>query len=299
MSDSPKNSKADETLPRAKIRRSSWSFPVVWIVPLVAAIVAGYVAYDRAREFGPKITITFNDSSGVVTGQTPIKYRGIPIGEVTAVELSKDLRHAKVKARLQRSATPIAREGSVFWIVRPEVGIGNITGLQTVLTGPEIQVLPGTGEPKSDFVGLESAPVAIETRGLKIILRVSHLGSLRKNSPVTYRGVEVGVVQNTHLSPDATAADIQVLIRQRYAGLVRDNSVFWNVSGASVSAGLFKGVEFKMESLRTLAVGGIAFATPGDTNSRRVKNGTVFPLYAEPAKEWLAWAPRIPIPPGK
>ncbi len=299
MSDFPKTPKTAEALPKARITSRNWSFPVVWVVPVVAAIVAAYVAYDRAREFGPKVTITFNDSSGVVTGQTPIKYRGVPIGEVTAVELSKDLKHARVKARLRRSASPIAREGSLFWIVRPEVGFGNIAGLQTVLTGPEIQVLPGSGGPTSEFAGLESAPVAIETSGLKIILRVSHIGSLRKNSPVTYRGVEVGVIQDIHLSADATAADMQVLIRQRYAGLVRENSVFWNVSGASFSAGLFKGMEFKMESLRTLAVGGIAFATPSDTNSRRVKDGTVFPVYTEPAKEWLAWTPRIPIAPEK
>lgn len=147
---------------------------------------------------------------------------------------------------------------------------------------PRIQVLPGSGGPKSEFVGLESAPVAIEASGLKIILRVGHIGSLRKNSPVTYRGVEVGVVQEIRLSADASAADLHVLISQRYAGLVRENSVFWNVSGASFSAGLLKGVEFNMESLRTLAVGGIAFATPNGTNTRHVKDRTVFPVYMVP-----------------
>ncbi len=299
MSDMPKNAGAAEAMPRAKVRSSSWSFSVVWVVPVVAAIVAAYVAYDRSREFGPKITITFNDSSGVITGQTPIKYRGVPIGEVTAVELSKDLKYARVKARLQRSAAPIAREGSVFWIVRPEVGIGNITGLQTVLTGPEIQALPGSGEPKSEFVGLENAPPDLEGKGLKLILRTSHPGFLRHNSPVYYRGVEVGVVQDAQLSSNATSADIHVFITQRYAPLVRSGSVFWNVSGVDVSAGLFRGVEVKVESLRTLVAGGIAFATPNDPQARRAKEGAVFPLYAEPRKEWLGWAPQIPIPPEK
>lgn len=299
MSDSQNNSKADETLPKVKIKRGGWSFPVVWVVPVVAAIVAAYVAYDRAREYGPKITITFNDSSGVVTGQTPIKYRGVPIGEVTAVELSKDLKHAMVMARLQHSAAPIAREGSVFWIVRPEVGIGSITGLQTVLTGPEIQVLPGRGEPKSEFVGLETAPPDLEGKGLKITLRTSRPGFLRHNSPVYYRGVEVGVVQDIQLSANATSVDIHVFIKQRYAPLVRNGSVFWNVSGVDVSAGLFRGVEIKVESLRTLVAGGIAFATPNDPQARRAKDGTVFPLYAESKKEWLQWAPKISIPPEK
>jgi len=299
MSDIQENPGAGTELPNADVKATHRGISVVWVVPLVAAIVAGYVAYDRARDIGPKITITFNDGNGIIAGQTPVKFRGVKIGEVTAVALSDDHRHAEVKVRLERSAGSIAKGGSVFWIVRPEVGFDNIAGLGTVISGPEIRVSPGTGEFKSEFTGLERAPVAIETSGLRIILRVSRVGSLRRNSPVTYRGVEVGVVQDAHLSADATAADIQVLIRERYAGLVRDKSVFWNVSGMSVSAGLFKGMQFKMESLQTLAVGGIAFATPSYANSKRVKDGTVFPVYAEPAKEWLAWAPRIPIPPEK
>jgi paraquat-inducible protein B len=296
MSDAPKNGKADHGLPRAEIKHRGWRFPVVWLVPLVVAIVAVYVAYDRSREFGPKITITFNDSSGVVTGQTPIKYRGVPVGEVTAVRLSKDLRHAEVRARLQRSAAPIARDGSIFWIVRPEVGLGNITGLQTVLTGPEIQVLPGSGVPKSEFVGLESPPQDFEGKGLRIVLRTSHLGFLKKNSPVYYRGMEVGVVQDTQLSNNATAVDVHAVIEQRYAPLVRSGSVFWDVSGVDVSGGLFRGLDIKVESLRTLVAGGVAFATPDDPQGARARDGAVFPLYAESKPEWLEWAPQISMP---
>jgi paraquat-inducible protein B len=299
MSNSPENLEAGTELPKANVKGTRWGFSAAWIVPAVAALVTGYVAYDRIRDLGPTITITFADGSGIKAGQTPVKYRGVQIGEVTAVALSDDHRQAEVKVRLERAAASMAKDGSVFWIVRPEVGFDNIAGLGTVISGSEIQVLPGTGEIKSEFAGLDRAPVAVESSGLKIILRVSKVGSLRRNSPVTYRGIEVGVVQDTHLSADARAADIQALIRPRYAGLVRENSVFWNVSGARVSAGLFQGVELRMESLRTLAVGGIAFATPSATNARPVKDGAVFPVHAEPAKEWLAWAPRIPLPPEK
>lgn len=136
MSDSQENPEVAEELPRAKLKRRGWNFPVVWVVPVVAAIVAGYLVYDRVQEYGPGIMIKFKEGSGLRTGQTPIKYRGVPIGEVTAVELSEDQQHVVVKGRLRRWGASIAREGSVFWIVRPEVGIGNITGLGTVITGP-------------------------------------------------------------------------------------------------------------------------------------------------------------------
>ncbi len=299
MNDSQKNPELAEELPKAKVKRRRWGFPAVWVVPAVAAIVAGYLVYDRVHEFGPKITIKFKDGSGLKTRQTSIKYRGVPVGEVMEVELSEDQAHVLVKARLRRSAASIAREGSVFWIVRPEVGIGNITGLGTVITGPEIDVMPGTGEVKSEFVGLDSSPVALERKGLKIVLRSSRLGSLRPSSPVYYRGIEVGAVQDCQLSANAATVDIHVFIKQRYANLVRHGSKFWNVSGVDVSVGLFRGVEIKTESLRSLVAGGIAFATPIDSTARPVKAGTVFLLYDEPKKEWLEWTPEIPIPPAK
>ncbi len=289
---------ADE-LPKAKVQRKKWNFPIVWVVPVVAAIVAGYLIYNRVQEFGPNIMIKFKDGSGLKAGGTPIKYRGVPVGEVTALELSEDQQHVLVKARLRRSAASIARGGSVFWIVRPEVGIGNITGLGTVITGPEIVVMPGTGGAKSAFVGLESSPVALERKGLKIVLRSSRLGSLKPSSPVYYRGIEVGAVQDCQLSSNATTVDIHVFIKQRYVKLVRNGSKFWNVSGMDVSLGLFRGLEINVESLRSLVAGGIAFATPDDPKDNPVKDGMVFPLYDKPQKEWAEWAPKIPIPPEK
>lgn len=299
MSESRKRHEADAALPTAKMMHWRWRLPVVWVVPIVAAFVAGYLVVDRVREAGSTITIKFQDGGGLRIRQTPIKYRGVPIGEVTGVKLSEDRQHVLVMARLQRSAASIAREGSMFWVVRPEVGIGNITGLGTVVTGPEIQVLPGTGKPASEFVGLERAPVAVEGEGLKIVLRASRLGSLKPRSPVYYRGIEVGAVYELQLGADATAVDIHVFIQQRYTPLVRHGSKFWNVSGAAVSGGLFQGVNVKIESLSSLVAGGITFATPPQPNVKPVQDGTVFTLYGGPAKEWLRWAPPIPIPPGR
>jgi paraquat-inducible protein B len=295
MDDGHRTRNPIEDLPRAQVTRRRWAAATVWAIPLVAVLVAGYLVYDRISDYGPEITIRFRDGSGIKVTQTPIRYRGVQVGEVTGIALSGDHRYVEVKARLQHSAASIAREGTLFWIVRPELGIGNITGLATVLSGPEIQALPGTGEQRLEFTGLESAPAGLELRGLKIVVRTSNLGSLQRHSPVYYRGVEVGVVQDASLTPDATAVHVHVLIRQPYAPLVRANSVFWNVSGVSVSGGLVRGVEVKLESLRSLAAGGINFATP-NANARPAREGQVFPLHATGKKEWLTWAPKIELP---
>lgn len=284
-----------EELPRARVRRKrSWLLHAFWVVPLVAAGVAGWLIAERLRAYGPEITIDFRDGNGLRPGQTPIKFRGVQVGEVSRLELSEDRRHVHVKARLQRSAADLAREGAVFWVVRPQVGWGNVTGLATVISGPEIQVLEGKGEPARTFQGLEHAPVALGEPGLKIVLRAERPESLRPNSPVYFRGVEVGTVQEIALAPNATAADVHVIIWQRYAALVRSGSAFWNVSGISLRGGIFKGLELQLESLRALIAGGVEFASP--EKSPPAKAGTVFFLHDTPKKEWLAWSARIRVP---
>lgn len=295
MSDAKKLTEPATPLPEARLRKTWRIFRAVWVVPLLAVVVAAYVVVDRIREMGPAITIMFKDVNGLKIGQTPIKYRGVPIGEVTAFELNEDLQQVRVTARLQRAAAAIAREGSAFWIVRPEVGAASITGLGTVISGPEIGVLPGSGKPRSDFVGLENSPVLREDKGLKVVLLSRHLKSLKPTSPIYYRGIEIGAVQQTQLGADATEAQVHVLIKQRYANLVRDGAKFWNVSGVDANIGLFSGVEINIESLPALMAGGIALAVPEDASARPVKDGAIFRLHEKPEQRWLQWAPKIAL----
>lgn len=284
-----------EELPRARVRRRRSWLQVMWIVPIVAAAVAAWLVYDRMRQYGPEITIQFRDGGGLRAGQTPIKYRGVQVGEVTGLQISEDREHVLVKARLQRASASLASEGAVFWIVRPQVGWGNVTGLNTVISGPEIQILAGKGDkPAKEFVGLERAPVALGMPGLKIILKAERPLSLRPNSPVYFRGVEVGVVQDIDLSRDSTAAEIHLIIWQRYAALVRTGSAFWDTSGVTVRGGLLKGMEIDFESVRSLIAGGIEFASP--EKSPQAKSGATFFLHASPQKEWLSWSAKVPVP---
>ncbi|HKW95191.1 MAG TPA: MlaD family protein [Methylomirabilota bacterium] len=291
----PPEREPEAPLPSATVRRRRWRFPLVWIVPLVAAIVAGSLVYNRLQEFGPTITIKFRDASGVKPDQTEIRYRGVPVGKVTTIELTPDHEYVVVTGRLRHSAAGLAKEGALFWIVRPEVGFGTVRGLSTVLTGSYIQVLPGSGKDRKCFVGLESASPTMGKAGLDITLAASQLGSVRLGAPVFYRGIEVGSVTATELSRDASAAHVKVFIAQRYARLVRVGSRFWLVSGIDVDFGLFRGLSINVESLRSLVTGGIAFASPEDAGSPPAREGTLFLLHDKPQKEWLEWSPKIQI----
>src|SRR4051794_31806651 len=128
-----------EELPRAKVRRRRL-FRLAWLVPIVALAFAGWLVYQHLSSIGPEITVSFADGGGIRPGQTQVRYRGVAIGEVSRVQLSPDHQHVLVRVRLERSAASLAREGARFWIVRPQLGWGNVTGLGTVFSGPEIQV---------------------------------------------------------------------------------------------------------------------------------------------------------------
>ncbi|HZP39285.1 MAG TPA: MlaD family protein [Methylomirabilota bacterium] len=284
-------------LPAATVRRRRWRLPFVWIVPLIAALIAGTLVYNRLQEFGPTITISFRDASGVQRDQTEIRYRGVPVGQVTTVELTPDQQRVVVTAQLRRSAAGLAREGSLFWVVRPEVGFGTVRGLSTVLTGSYIQAIPGHGKTRRDFTGLEHASPTLGRAGLNVILSTRRLGSVRVGSPVVYRGIEVGSITGSRLSRDATAAELEAFIEERYARLVRVGSRFWLVSGVDVNFGLFRGLQINVESLRTLVGGGVEFATPED-GSAAVKDGSLFLLHDRPQPEWLEWHPKLPIAGG-
>lgn len=287
-----------EDLPRAHLRRRRL-FRLAWIVPLVAAIIAGWLVFQHLERQGPRIVVRFNDVSGLRVGQTPVKYRGVQVGEVIDMQLSADRKQALVKVQLHESAAGIAREGARFWIVRPRVGWGAVSGLATVFTGPEIQVLPsGEGPRAVEFTGLEAAPVGLESDGLKLVLRASRPKAIRANTPLYYRGVEVGVVQKITLSPNTAAADLHVVVFRRYAPLVREGSVFWNTSGLSAKASLMKGLDFELESLRSLVQGGVEFATPS-AKAPRAKPGAVYFLHEGPREEWLSWEPHIKLPAEK
>lgn len=290
-----------DRLPTARARSRKPVLSLAWLAPVAAALVTGYLIYQRLHERGPEITLHFRDATGLRKGETTIKYRGVTVGEVTALDLSPDQQEVLIKARLHKSAGAIAREGAAFWIVRPEVGLENITGLGTIIAGPHIEVFPGNGAtvPAADFTGLEYPPASPVQKGLGITLVSSHLGSLKRGSPVYYRGIQVGSVGDTLLGTNATNVNIRLTILPQYTNLVHHGSKFWNVSGVDVKMGLFRGVDINVESLRSLVVGGVTFATPDDPKDKPAKEGALFPLHAKPENQWLEWAPRIPVSTGE
>ncbi|WP_417765914.1 MlaD family protein [Spongiibacter tropicus] len=251
---------------------------------------------DKGRE----IRIYFASGNNLSKG-TELKYEGIKVGEVTAVELDSNMQGVVVSARLAPTAKALARQGSRFWLIKPELGLVGTRNIETLLTGAYISVLPGSGETQTSFVGLERPPrQPAPAKGLNLVLSAEQRGSIKEGVKVYYRDIPVGEVFGVELSTDARNALIHINIEPRYATLVRANSRFWNASGVSVEFGLFSGAAVRSSSVESLIAGGIAFATPPGSSEEQplaaqATSGQHYHLHKRARDEWQEWSPTIPI----
>lgn len=274
------------------------ALPLVWIVPIVALAVGGWMVVREFQNRGPEITIDFAAGRGVEPRKTALEYLGVSVGTVTSVDLKEDLSGVTVTLRLDKHATGLAREGSQFWVVHPEIGFSGVRGLETLFTGARINSRPGKGPPATHFIGLDKPPPLENVdEGRAFVLQADRLGSMSPGAPVFYREVKVGVVETSRLDNDGSGVLIRIRVKTPFVNLVRTNTRFWNAGGVSFKMNLL-GAEVKSTSLESLFTGGVAFATPDSSPlAPEAPDGTLFTLHQEMEKDWLKWRPRIPITP--
>lgn len=276
MTDKP-NGVPDVALPRR--RRLS----PVWALPIVAALIAGWLGWRWLSERGPEIVITFQTGDGLEAGRTKIKHKNVDLGTIETVRLSDDLSKVVATARMDRTAAGHLRQTTRFWAVRPRLGIGGVSGLSTVVSGTYVEMEPGGGDDRRDFDALEDPPVIrSDVPGRSFTLKAQQLGSLSQGSPVYFHGVQVGEVMGYTLSPEDRAVSVSVFLRAPYDALVHERTRFWRSSGIQVSAGA-DGFKLQTESLRTLALGGVVLETPPEADAGApAGEGAGFKLYDDP-----------------
>lgn len=241
-------------------RRHRWSFSLIWLVPIVAA-VAGLVLVVRTYlEAGPTINLTFETAEGLEAGKTEVRYKNVVVGKVRRITLSRDHTHIVAIVDLNKDASRLAVEDSRFWVERPRIGINGVSGIDTLLSGAYIGVDIGTSDDaKKDYAGLEKPPpVTHDMKGKLFNLHTEDAGSLQIGSPLYYHRMPVGKVVETDLDEDGKHVSVQVFIDAPYDRLVTENTRFWNASGVDLSLSA-SGLKVNTQSLATVVAGGIAF----------------------------------------
>jgi len=280
-------------LPQAPVRRKRrrrW----LWLIPIVAILFVATAVYQSWSERGLLVHITFADGHGIKPGDA-LRYNGIVVGKVERVGLARDLESVRIDVRLSPGSEGLARQGARFWIVRPEVRLAGISGLETVVGAKYLSVLPGepSAPPETRFVGLKEAPLidTLERGGIEIVLQADDASGLADGSPVFYRRLRVGGVKSIGLASDGSAIEAVLYIRPQFRQLIRENTKFWNASGVRLQGGL-TGFSLQVGPVETLLRSGIAMAVPPDAGDP-IAEGHRFVLHDEPHEEWLAWKPTL------
>ena len=248
---------------QAPIKTRRFGVSLVWIVPIVAVLVGISLVVHNIMQEGPTITVTFKTGDGLTANKTEVRYRNVVIGHVSDVELSDDQKNVNATIKLAKQAETFTREDSQFWVVRPRIGAGGVSGIDPLLSGDYIGADIGQSNTRAkNFKGLENPPpITYGEPGKRFSLHTQDLGSLDIGSPVYYRKIPVGQVVAYELDKDGKGVNIEVFIHAPNDAYVTENTRFWNASGIDVNVGA-NGFAVKTESLSTLLVGGIAFRAP-------------------------------------
>jgi len=256
----------------------------IWILPIIALVICGWLLYQSIQSRGIDIVIYFNDASGITPGKTQVVSMGLPIGLVKKVYPELHQGRIKTIVEMDRNTEGVLVEDTVFWVVRPEISAARIYGLETILSGSYIGVQTGKSTtPKKEFAGLTSPPtVSDNAPGLHFTLQANSLQSLQEGSGIYYKNIEIGSIQSYDLNEDSdddSSIVFKAFIKQEFAHLVKPESQFFNTSGLSLSGNL-PNIRLRVESLNALLLGGVMLETPEEAkNSHPVQNGYSFKLF--------------------
>ncbi len=249
-------------VPQAEIH-SRRGFSIIWVVPLVALLIGGWLGYKAWSEQGPTITITFASGEGLQKDKTKVKYKEVDIGKVIDIKLSDNLSHVLVTVEMDQTAESHLTEDTLFWVVSAQISAGKVSDLETLFSGVYIGMEPGKSDKlRSKFTGLEIAPILTrDLPGRHFTLRAENLGSIDVGYPVYYRKVEVGQVVSYELDPVSDRLMIQIFVKAPFHEKVRKGTKFYNASGIDFDIDA-SGLKVSTESVKSILLGGIAFETP-------------------------------------
>lgn len=276
----PEN-KSDINLPQPNKKKAHFRISLIWLVPIIALLIALSLALKAYLNIGPTIEVSFRSAEGLVSGKTTVQFRQVNVGLVKKIRLSEDLSHVIAQIELTRDARNFASTDSKFWVVRPRIGTTGVSGIDTLFSGAYIEVEGGKAdEKKTSFVGLESPPViSYDIPGKTFFLKANDLGSLYIGAPIYYRHINVGQVTAYKLSQDGTQVELQIFVQAPYDQFVTQNARFWQASGVDVSLNA-SGFNLKTQSLTSIVAGGIAFGYPPHAKKATIaKDKSIFTLW--------------------
>ena len=254
-------------------------FTSIWIVPFIALIISLWLVYQHFSKMGPEVRIVFPNSGGIEAGQSVIKYRNVPIGKVTRIEIQEGGHGVVVIARMHKEAESFMNETTRFWIVKPEVGYAGISGLETLISGSYIAMYASSGrEEKEAFRGLD-APYRDINSGEFILMNSKSVGGIKVGTPINYRNIQVGEVEHISLAANGKSVEVVAFVKKEYAKLINTTTKFWLQGLADIGIHGNR-LDIKLAPIIPyLAFGGITFESKFDKQYAKVASNYFYRLY--------------------
>jgi paraquat-inducible protein B len=273
-----------QPMPPAPDLQTRRGFSLIWTIPIIAVLVAGFLFWRTWSQEGPAVTVTFQTADGLTAGQTKVRHKAVDLGTVERIDLSPDMSHVIVGLRMRADAAQVLTDHAKFWVVRARFSPGNISGLETIVSGSYIELDPGTpgGAQRRQFTGLEAPPaVRSDEPGRTFVLNTPRLGPISTGSLVVYRDITVGEVLGYDQVRPGQPIKVNIFVRAPYDDYVHEGSFFWNDSGFRINVGA-DGFQVQVESLQAVVAGALAFDTPPEARNGPVaKSGAEFQLFPD------------------
>jgi len=250
--------------PLKTIIAKSYAISPIWFLPFIAAILALWILFQNITHSNKEIEIHFDNVKTIIVNKTKVRYKGVIIGTVKKVELD-EVDGVNVIAEIESHATFLLRENSQFWLVSPKASLTSISGLDTLFSGSYINLLPGDGDPVTQFTAMQEQPIDVPDKALLLNFKSKNAASNNVGTPIFFKKVKVGEIARVRLDSSGDFVNIQAFIESKYRKLVKKDSQFWNISGLNANISR-AGVSIELDSLTTLIAGGITFSSPADSS---------------------------------
>lgn len=266
------------------VKKVKKSIYIVWVVPIIAILLAIWMIYKYYSGLGEIIVVTVDDASGFEVKKTPLIYRGVKVGFIKSMEIDKnDISKVNISLLVhKKSFSHIARSNSSFVKVSPKISSTEITGLSTIFSGSYIEVFTKSknfDEIKKDkyqdhFIALKKREKS-KYEGLKYLKLSYKDASIADGAPILYRKEAIGKIIDHKLENDQVQyiADID----NEYIDLIKEHTRFYKIKAIDVKASL-SGVDVQLDSFATLLSGGLSFVSDNN-DSKRVDNNRTYSIF--------------------
>ena len=252
---------------------------IIWLIPLISLIVGGWLVYKYYSNLGPLITIKFKNSGGLEPKRAVVKFRDVDVGKVEKIEILKD-EGVLVYVRMNKDMKPFLNKTTKFWIVKPQISLEEVKGLDALISGPYIQMYakPLKFE-KDSFIGLNEPPLDKDIVNGKIFTLIADSTyGLSEKMPVFFKDLKVGSVRKVKIDKNSKVKII-ISINKKFVKFINNSTRFWNVKKVDIS--LIKNyLQVSVPPLKEVLFGGVVFDTP---KKEEILTKTIFKLYPSKA----------------